>query len=203
MRDPSDPDFIARLIAGEPHALEELYEYFAELLRHFIAGKYGRLGITREDAEEIANDALVKVHTAVTRFRPEQGSLKTYIFNLATKSAIDLLRRRSRTRKGDALDVPARSTLPIDQLTYKDYPSQMKAAIPDFATAVEKAEEAALLWQSINELTPMERDTLLFARSMKDKDLASRYETTANNIRVTRHRAAGKVRRALGRDKKP
>jgi RNA polymerase sigma factor (sigma-70 family) len=189
-------------MVSDPRALEELYEDLAEPLRLFIAGRYGRLGITYQDAEEIANDALVKVHTTINSFRPEEGSLKTYLFNIARRKAVDLLRKRSRTRKGDALDAAARSALTIDKLTYKDYPARTKTATPDFARAVEKAEESAPLWDAINKLTPMERDILVNDWCMQDKELAHRYNTTAGNIRVICHRAAEKVRRALGRAKK-
>ncbi len=207
MRDPSDPDFsdpdfLARVVAGDPQALQEFYEYYAKRLRLFIVGKYGRQGITYQDAEEIANDAFVEFHMAAANYHPERGSLSTFIFNLARRNAVDLVRKKLRTRKGDALDVASRSGVSSDDLTYKDRHPQMRAVMTDPERALEEAEEYARLWTAIGKLSPMERDTLLNARTMKDKDLAHRYNTSVSNIRVTRHRAAGKVRDELGRDKK-
>lgn len=202
MRDPSDPDFLARVGTGDQEALQELYENYAERLRRFIVGKYGRLGITYQDAEETANDAFVEFHMAAVNFHPEKGSLSTFIFNLARRNAVDLVRKRLRTRKADALDVASRSEISSDDLTYKDRYPQMGAAMTDPERALEQAEEYARLWTAMSKLSPMERDILLHARIMKDEDLARRYNTTVNNIRVTRHRAVGKVRVELGRAKK-
>jgi DNA-directed RNA polymerase specialized sigma24 family protein len=77
VRDPDAPDSIARLINGDPNAFNELYKFAAESLRLFIKKNYGRLGLTFQDAEEIANDALLEAHKNITNFRPGERSLKT------------------------------------------------------------------------------------------------------------------------------
>lgn len=202
MRDPSDPDFLERVAAGDQRALQELHKDYAERLRLFIVGRYGRRGITYQDAEEITNDTFVEFYIAAANFRPEKGSLSTFIHNLARRNALDLVRKRRRTRKGDALDAASRSDISSDEIAYKDYHPQMRSAGTDPEMMLEQAEEYARLWEAMSKLSPMERDTLIHARTMKDKDLARRYNTTVGNIRVTRHRAAGKVRSELGRAKK-
>lgn len=202
MRDPDDPDSIARLITGDPHAFDELYKFLAEWLRLFIKNKYGRLGLTFQDAEEIVNDALLEAHKNITTFRPGERSLKTYIFELARWKAVDRLRKRSRVNKRDALDdVGKGNVLPLEHLTDENHASLIKTDAPDFVTAVEEAEHATIFLAEVDKLPPNERDALRYAGIYKDEQIAFMHNTTAGSIRTARHRAAKKVRDALARYK--
>ena len=82
---------IGRIVAGDGSA-------FAELVREFHPLAYGlahRVLLDPEDAEEVVQDAFVKIHAALTSFRGH-SSLKTWILRIVLR--LSLNRRRDRSR---------------------------------------------------------------------------------------------------------
>lgn len=55
---------------------------------------------SREEAEEVLQDAFVRLFASAERYRPQRGSVKTYLYSIARNLAISRLRaRNSRPRK--------------------------------------------------------------------------------------------------------
>ena len=82
---------IGRIVAGDGSA-------FAELVREFHSLAYGlayRVLLDPEDAEEVVQDAFVKIHAALVSFRGN-SSLKTWILRIVLR--LSLNRRRDRSR---------------------------------------------------------------------------------------------------------
>ena len=82
---------IGRIVAGDGSA-------FAELVREFHPLAYGlahRVLMDPEDAEEVVQDAFVKIHAALISFRGH-SSLKTWILRIVLR--LSLNRRRDRSR---------------------------------------------------------------------------------------------------------
>ena len=82
---------ICRILAGDGSA-------FAELVREFHPLAYGlayRVLLDPEDAEEVVQDAFVKIHAALVSFR-RSSSLKTWILRIVLR--LSLNRRRDRSR---------------------------------------------------------------------------------------------------------
>ncbi|MEW6750151.1 MAG: sigma-70 family RNA polymerase sigma factor [Candidatus Latescibacterota bacterium] len=88
---PSDLELVQRLRAGEPGAFAALLGTY-----HCVAYDlaYKLLGDGR-DAEEVVQDAFVKIHRALDGFRGE-ASLKTWILRIVMR--LSLNRRRDRAR---------------------------------------------------------------------------------------------------------
>ena len=82
---------IGRIVDGDGSA-------FAELVREFYPLAYGlayRVLLDPEDAEEVVQDAFVKIHAALASFRGG-SSLKTWILRIVLR--LSLNRRRDRSR---------------------------------------------------------------------------------------------------------
>jgi RNA polymerase sigma-70 factor (ECF subfamily) len=82
---------VARLAAGDHReALAELYRLYGRRL-------YGLgLHLLRDPglAEELVQDTFVRLWRSSGRFDPKRASVRTFVFTLARRAAVDLLRRR-------------------------------------------------------------------------------------------------------------
>lgn len=86
-----DAAALVRLAEGDERALLSLY-------RHYGAYVYGlALRILRDssEAEEITQDVFSKIWTNASTYRPERGSVLTWIMRIARNRAIDALRSRN------------------------------------------------------------------------------------------------------------
>jgi RNA polymerase sigma-70 factor, ECF subfamily len=83
---------VARLAAGDHR------EPLAELYRLYGRRLYG-LGLhllhDHGLAEELVQDTFVRLWRSSGRFDPDRSSVRTFVFTLARRAAVDLLRRRS------------------------------------------------------------------------------------------------------------
>jgi RNA polymerase sigma-70 factor, ECF subfamily len=83
---------VGRLAAGDQG------EPLAELYRRYGRRLYGLgLHLLRDPglAEELVQETFVRLWRSSGRFDPERGSVRTFLFTLARRAAVDLLRRRS------------------------------------------------------------------------------------------------------------
>jgi RNA polymerase sigma factor (sigma-70 family) len=86
----SDPELVASLAAGDVEALRVLYQYYGTLaytLAVRILGDPGR-------AEDVVQDAFMRVWTHAASFDPSRGSLRTWLLTTVRHRAIDYLRGR-------------------------------------------------------------------------------------------------------------
>jgi RNA polymerase sigma factor (sigma-70 family) len=194
VKDPS-PDLVARLVAGSEEAFDELYVLFVRRLRRYIKLKFDEFYISYEDAEEIANDVLIYAHGRITGFDPAKGQkLTTWIFDLGDKRAVDFLRKRARKNKDVLSDPDPRIVLPLEALAFNDYPSELKRDDPgEFQSSTSDKG----IQEALNSLTEQERNVLLCAQTMKNKEIAEAFNISVGNVRTIRHRAAKKIRLAL------
>jgi RNA polymerase sigma-70 factor (ECF subfamily) len=88
---PRDEERVQRILAGSDEAFRQLIAEYHPLAYGLA---YGTLG-DREDAEEVVQDAFVKIHGALDGFRGE-SSLKTWILRIVWR--LSLNRRRDRAR---------------------------------------------------------------------------------------------------------
>lgn len=83
---------IARLAAGErDEPLAELYRLYGRRLFGLGLRLLGDRGL----AEELVQDTFVRLWRSCDRFDPALGSAHTFVFTLARRAGVDLLRRRS------------------------------------------------------------------------------------------------------------
>jgi RNA polymerase sigma-70 factor (ECF subfamily) len=90
MREPKgllDHDLLERLQAGDEHALTELSDTYSSKI-YQLAFRYLR---NKEDAEEVTQDVLFKVHRKIGSFRGD-AALSSWIYRITFNTAMSRLR---------------------------------------------------------------------------------------------------------------
>lgn len=82
---------VSRAKSGDIDAFEQLYSDFHESLKSYLF----RLTASRNDAEDLAHDAFIKAFSNINQFKGE-ASMKTWVFQIATNLAYNMLKRRKR-----------------------------------------------------------------------------------------------------------
>ena len=86
-------DLLLRIAeTGDKRAFAEVYAYFAPRIKGFLM----RGGASAEEAEDLAQDAMVKVLRKARLFDPSKASASTWIFTIARNARIDAIRRASK-----------------------------------------------------------------------------------------------------------
>jgi RNA polymerase sigma-70 factor, ECF subfamily len=105
MRDARDERLIERLRTGDQLAVAELASIYGPKV-YQLAFRYMR---NREDAEEVAQDVLLKVVTKIHAFRGD-AALSSWIYRITFNTAMSRLRSARSARAGEAheesLDAP-------------------------------------------------------------------------------------------------
>lgn len=111
-----EADLIARLAAGErDEPLTALHRSYGPCLYGLGMRLLGDAGM----AEELVQDTFVRLWRSSARFDPELASLRTYIFTIARRAAVDLHRRAASrplpTGRDDGLVELEESTVSDDE----------------------------------------------------------------------------------------
>ena len=96
MRDPRDQDLLKRLQAGDERAIAELADAYGTKI-YQLAFRYLR---NKEDAEEVTQDVLMKVHRKVDAFRGD-AALSSWIYRITFNAAMSRLRTARYQRSQD------------------------------------------------------------------------------------------------------
>jgi len=87
----SDEELMLQLAAGQEEALGPLYSRYAARIFHLAARN-----LDRPTAEEIVQEVFLTVWRQASRFDPEQGAFRPWVFQIAHFRIANELRRRSR-----------------------------------------------------------------------------------------------------------
>ncbi|MGH3012652.1 MAG: RNA polymerase sigma factor [Gaiellaceae bacterium] len=83
---------VARLAAGErEEPLAELYRIYGRRIYGLGLRLFGDRGL----AEELVQETFLRLWRSCGRFDPGRGTVHTFVFTLARRAGVDLLRRRS------------------------------------------------------------------------------------------------------------
>ena len=98
LKDPKTDDLLARLQAGDETALTELADTYSSKI-YQLAFRYLR---NKEDAEEVTQDVLFKVHRKMGAFRGD-AALSSWIYRITFNAAMSRLRtaRYQRSQEDD------------------------------------------------------------------------------------------------------
>jgi len=145
---------------------DDVYAYAAGLLRD------------RAAAEEVTATAFERAYRKRSRFDPQRGNARGWLFGIARNAALDELRRRGRQAE--------LGTDPIDP-----------AAFAGPADA-ERSELRLMLAAALKQLEPRERElvSLKFFAGLSNREIAQATGTSESNAGTKLHRAVNKLREA-------
>lgn len=92
--EPSDDVLVARCKIELPHNTQSYERLVQRHMQHVYHTVY-RLVSHQEDAEEITQDVFLKVYNHVKKFE-QQSSFSTWLYRIATNSALDALDKKQR-----------------------------------------------------------------------------------------------------------
>lgn len=87
----SDEDLMARVTLRDSAAFERLYDRHAAV----VLGIVTRIVQDRAESEELLQETFWRVWTQAATFDAARGSLRAWLFSIARRQALDLLRRRN------------------------------------------------------------------------------------------------------------
>jgi RNA polymerase sigma-70 factor, ECF subfamily len=82
------------LIAGLQRGSDEAYQYLVDRYSAMLFGVIGRIVSEKEDAQNILQDAFVKIWMNIERYDASKGRLATWMLNVARNTAIDFTRSK-------------------------------------------------------------------------------------------------------------
>lgn len=200
-REFDQPEFLARLRAGEPAAYRRLVRRFHAVLVGVAAGIIG----SRAQAEEVVQDSWLAVHGAIARFEG-RSSLASWIYTIVLN--------RARTRIGkEGRFVGLPSVLDGSQGEERAVPAASFHENGHWAEAPrlwdeldpERVVGGRQLWEHVQEAIealPAGQKAVLVMRDMEGmpgEEICALLQITPENQRVMLHRARARIRAAIDR----
>ena len=176
-----DRQLIARLQLGDEAAVQELAERYSPRI-YQLAMRHMK---NREDAEEVTQDVLLKVHRKIDAFRGD-AALSSWIYRITFNTAMSRLRATKAARAADqererllaaerAGEDPARAPLqPADWSSLPDEDllrAQLRAAVQEAIDELPEIYRAPVVLRDIQGLSTEEASSRL---KVKDQTLKSR-----------------------------
>lgn len=194
---PADDDaLMAGVRLGDAHCFELLVQRYQGPVAGYLSGMLG----DRDEALDAAQEVFIRLYTNADRHRPE-GSLRSWLYKVATNVAIDMIRKRRRRRwvsLGDeALDAVTRGAHAADGSAGPAWPAGGSG--PSSALSQLLADERADAVRRAVATLPIRYRTALVLKDLLDQG----YEEAADALGVSVGTVKSRVNRArnLLRDK--
>ena len=179
MRDPKDTELLERLQSGDERALGDLADAYSSKI-YQLAFRYLR---NKEDAEEITQDVLFKVHRKVAAFRGD-AALSSWIYRITFNAAMSRLRtaryqrsqdedRQAQPIEGDASGTPRTADIAdwSDLADEQVLRSQLRRRVFRAILALPAIYRAPVMLRDIQGMSTEEASAML---KVKDQTLKSR-----------------------------
>lgn len=160
---------ISNVLRGEQHAFRVLVNEYQDLVFTICL----KIVKNRESAEEAAQDVFIKVYKKLHQF-DRQSSLKTWIYRIAYRTAIDYYRKKT----PESVD-PETALRPIGS---KDTPADMLLEADDRSRSIAMA---------MSKLRPKDAEVLnlFYLEELDINEIGSIMKLTKSNVKVRLHRA--------------
>lgn len=200
-RDFDQPEFLARLRAGEEAAYRRLVRRFHAALVGVAAGIIG----SRAQAEEVVQDTWIAVHGGIARFEG-RSSLASWIYTIVLNRARTRIGKEGRLvalpavldgAQGEERAVPASAFRPDGH--WAEAPRLWDVLDP------ERVVGGRQLWEHVQEAIetlPAGQRAVLVMRDMEGmpgEEICALLQITPENQRVMLHRARARIRAAIDR----
>jgi RNA polymerase sigma-70 factor (ECF subfamily) len=186
-----EPQFLARLRAGEESAFEQLVRSTSGRL--LAAAR--RLLPNEEDARDAVQSAFIRAFQSLSRFR-EESRISTWLYRILVNEALMKLRSRKSSEEKSIDDLMP--TFVADGHQTRDTVDWSEAA----DEALMRAETAELVRKKID-LLPESYRTVLVMRDleeMSNSEIADALGISTNLVKVRVHRARQALRTLLERE---
>lgn len=174
-----NPDLLLRRVGdhGDRSAFGRLYEHFAPRIKAYLL----KIGVASEQAEDLAQETMVKVWRKAALFEPEKASAATWIYTIARNARIDALRRQSRPD----LD--------------PNEPGVIPEAEPQADATVERKQRDSAILRIFNELPPNQREVvaLHFYEDEPHSAIAERLSIPLGTVKSRLRLAFARIRREM------
>lgn len=183
----TDTDLMMRVKSGDKRAFKSIVETYQ---RRVINVAYRFLG-NREDAEEVAQETFLRLYLSAKSYQPK-AELFTYLYTIATRLALNRLRKRKRLRwfsldqlQEDTADGPGR-----------EFPSD-PADQPDLSS--EQTEREAMVRRALDTLPAAQKTAVVLSRyeGLSYKQIAEVMETSVSAVESKLHRAKQTLKKKL------
>ncbi len=174
---------MAQVIAGNSHALEQLYDRYARV----VYGLSLRMLANADLAEEVVQESFWRVWRRSATFRADQGHFAPWLFGIAHNLCIDELRRR-RSRP------PAATVHP-------DYPVIMNVADAeqDVDALTWQAEQQRLIRNALQNLPDDQREVieLAYFGGLSQREIARQLNNPIGTVKTRIRLGLQKIRQFL------
>lgn len=175
-------------MTGESVQFQQIYEEYSPRIFRYLSRMVGE-----SDAEDLTQDVFVKVGVALESFRGESG-LHTWIYRIATNTALDWLRRASRRKekkKGLGEDHPG------DDVEAR--PGPMPVHIMEGEQRVIRREMNGCIRSVVDTLPESYRSVLILSEmeGIQDSEIAAILGISLQAAKIRLHRARARLRQEL------
>jgi RNA polymerase sigma-70 factor (ECF subfamily) len=180
--DDADRAVLERIVAGDLHALEALYDRY-RTMAYSIAYR-----ITNDAtlAEDVVQDAFLGAWRNAARYVEGRGSVKTWMLSIVHHRAIDAIRRRKPTT-----ELPEREDIP---------PAELR--LPDIWAEVSANLDADAVRGAMAVLSDVQREAieLAYFGGLTQQEIAIRMDTPLGTVKSRMRLGLLAMRRALTDD---
>jgi RNA polymerase sigma-70 factor, ECF subfamily len=191
--EPADPDdgsdsrilidtLVAGAVGGDDRARDRLLALIHPLVLKYCRARLGRQESLMGSADDVAQDVCMAVVSALPNYQLKGLSFRAFVYGIAAHKVTDAFRAIGRNRAEPVADLP-------DAPMTADGPENRLLA----------AEMSARLGALLAHLTPRQREVLVLrlAVGLSAEETAQAVRSTPGAVRVTQHRALGRLRRIL------
>jgi len=132
----------------------------------------------REQAEDIAQEAFIKAYYQLSKFNPNKGRFSTWLYRIATNTALDYLRKNKHQVNVEEIESRADETMPAE------LEEDEKQVIRDAITTLEPPKYGAVI-------------KAYFWEGKSYGEIAEQYDTTTSTIGTWIRRAKAQLKEKL------
>lgn len=177
---PTDTEIIERTLAGDTRIFSELVKRY----QNFVFSITLRYTASREDAEEIAQDAFIKAFKSLKDFRGD-SKFSTWLYTITTTSSLSFLRKKK-------LDVRSLDNEKVFAVV-ENQDSGFSA------NQMETKSRQAMVNEAIQLLSPDDANilTLFYKGEQSLEEISIVMGIEANAVKVRLHRARGRLKEKM------
>lgn len=172
---------VRRCIAGDAAAWEEIVQTYNRRIYNICY----RFSGSANDAEDLTQDAFIKMYRTLSSYDPSKGAFVTWITTITRNLLVDHFRKTKQDRQTDSLDAPVSAQEDAQPLSEQIHD---QSAPPD--SHVRSRELGETVHAALAKLSPELREAVIL-RDLQDFD----YKDIANVLKVPEGTVKSRINR--------